>query len=118
MSRGFTLVEVMVAMAIFSLAVVALISAQTTSLKTVQTLDSRAFADIAADNVLVRTIISPERLTLGFTRGREEVAGRPYEWTRNIQQSGRGDIVAITIDVREQGGEQVLSSISGFRGNR
>ncbi len=116
--RGFTLVEVLVALAIFSIAVLGLIAAQTTSIRSSQALHIRAYGDIAADNVMVRSMIDPAQLELGFSRGSETIEGQDFLWTRNVRPSGRGEIVAITVDIRAPDSDQIIASLSGFRGNR
>lgn len=115
---GFTLVEVMVALSIFSLAVVGLMSAQTTSIKTVTLLDDRAYAEIVADNILVATSIDPAQLELGYSRGQQQVRDRMFNWVRNVRPSGQAGLVLVEVDVRVAGQDHVLYSISGFRGNR
>jgi general secretion pathway protein I len=112
---GFTLIEVMVALAIFSIAVVALITAQNENIRTITILEERAIAEIAAENILVETITSPTNIPVGFTSGQLRFAGRKFDWRRQIIETTSPNIHRVTVNIYIRNGEQALQSFTGLR---
>lgn len=113
---GFSLIEVLVALAVFSMAVIALMSAEAEAVRTTAILQDIVYAEIVAENRMVETVTAPVTPQLGFTSGTETVAGTVLEWTRNIRESGQPDVVMIDIAVRRPDSPQTLYSLTGFRG--
>ncbi len=112
---GFTLIEVMVALAIFSIAVVALITAQNENIRTITILEERAIAEIAAENILVETITSPTNIAVGFTSGQLSFAGREFDWRRQIIETTSPNIHRVTVNIYIRNGEQALQSFTALR---
>ncbi|MDX1580712.1 MAG: type II secretion system minor pseudopilin GspI, partial [Alphaproteobacteria bacterium] len=54
--KGFTLIEMLVALGVFSIAVIALLNVQSQSVRTLSEIELRAFAHIVADNRMVETL--------------------------------------------------------------
>ena len=80
---GFSLIELMVALAVLSIAGLALLNAVQQSTRTTAILESRSLARLAADNIL------NERLArsgaLAEDNGRYEIAHRVYNWSLVIE---------------------------------
>jgi len=114
---GFTLLEMMVALAVFSLGVLALVNLAGENVRTGGLLEARTFAGVVADNRAVEAVTSPA-LPLGETRGEEEAADRVWEWTRRVSRTDDRDILRVDIAVREKGQAQVLGALTLFRGAR
>jgi general secretion pathway protein I len=112
---GFTLIEVMVALAIFSIAVVALITAQNENIRTITILEERAIAEIAAENILVETITSPANIPTGFTSGQINFAGRPFDWRQQVIETSTPGVHRVTISIYTRGGAQALQSFTALR---
>ena len=85
--RGFTLIEVLVALAIFSLAALALLRLQGSALGTTARLDERAMADIVAQNLAVEVMVSVTPPPFGATTGDADNAGRRWRWTQTVERS-------------------------------
>ncbi len=100
-TRGFTLLEVMVALVVFSLAALALIRLEGQTIRTVSTLDETAVAQLVAHNVVVDALTDARVPTLGQTQGSETNGGRVWSWTRLVEPLG--DAGAFRIDVRVLG---------------
>lgn len=113
--RGFTLVEVLVALAVLSLAVVALINAQSASLATISALDDQLYAEIVAENEMVRAVITPTPLPLGFATGSVEIADRSYDWQRGVFDGGLPGLQRLELTVRRTGSPQVLYELTALR---
>lgn len=84
---GFTLIEVLVALAIFSLAALALLRLQGAALATTAALDERALAGIVAQNLAIEAMVAPQPPGFGVTSGDETNGGRTWRWTRNVDRS-------------------------------
>lgn len=115
--QGFTLVEVLAALAVFSLAAIGLIQVTGQSVRTAEALEASFGARVVASNVLVDTLNEPGSLTLGTGTGREEQLGRSYTWTRQIVPApiAGADTVRITVTVSEADGAQQLADATSLR---
>ncbi|MBN8807718.1 MAG: type II secretion system minor pseudopilin GspI [Sphingomonas sp.] len=92
-SGGFTLVEMMVALAVFSLAALALIRLEGASFRGAAALDRSQLAGIVARNVAVEAMTSARVPVLGTEQGSETNGGRSWRWTRIVSPLGDGDRV-------------------------
>ena len=102
--QGFTLVEMMVALAIFSLAALALLRLEGATVANTARLDDQAMAQIVARNIAVETLTDPAPPPFGRTAGTIVNGGRNWAWTRNADRSPEPRIQMITIAVRSQSG--------------
>lgn len=105
--RGFTLVEVLVALAIFSLAAMALLRLEGATLANAASLRDHAIAQIVARNVAVATLTDPIAPSLGVSDGMEVNAGRKWRWTRRTSPAGQAGLQRVEIAVIDDGGQQV-----------
>jgi general secretion pathway protein I len=97
-AEGFTLIEMMVALTVFSLAALALIRLEGASFRGAASVDRSLLAGIVARNVAVDALTSAKSPTLGTTQGSETNGRRNWQWTRTVSPVGDGDRV-FRIDV-------------------
>jgi len=100
--RGFTLVEVMVALFIVALALPALMFQLGTQLDSVQNLQSRTVAAWVAQNQLALLQLRAGQGQLavpGYSRGEAELAGTQWQWQMNIETTPVPGLLRHTIDV-------------------
>lgn len=95
---GFTLIEMMVALAVFSLAALALLRMTTENTRTAGELETRTLAGIVADNLAVETLVAVDPPAPGETAGETDLGGRRWMWRRIV--SGTGDPALLRIEVR------------------
>lgn len=81
---GFSLVETLVALAVFAMAGVALVQLQAQSLNTFSRVEARALADIAAQNQLTRVLASQAPPRTGVNQEELRFAGRDWSMTTAI----------------------------------
>jgi general secretion pathway protein I len=112
---GFTLIEVMVALAIFSIAVVAMITAQNENIRTITILEERAMAEIAAENILVETITAAGVIPVGFSSGQIDFAGRPFDWRRQVIETSSPSVHRVTVSIYNRGDNHALQSFTALR---
>lgn len=103
---GFTLIEIMVALAVFSLAAMALIRLEGAAIRSAGTVDETVMAQIVARNVAIDAVTDARAPTLGASSGVEANGKRQWRWTRNVAATGDQRIVRIDVTVRDQAGRQ------------
>lgn len=104
---GFSLMEVMVALAIFGLAAVALIRLQGVGLASAATLADRQHAAIVARNQALEAMLSPAAPTAD--QGRERAGLRDWAWRRQVRPGPDPGTQLIRVDVFGDGGQVIAS---------
>lgn len=97
--NGFTLLEIMVALAIFSLAALAMVRLQGYSVRSTSNLSDSSMAWQVARNVAVEILSNPAPPTLGETRGEELNGGQNWRWTATASPTDDTRLVMVDIDV-------------------
>ena len=77
-TRGMTLLEVLVALAIFATAAISVIRSVSQHINTVSYLEEKMFAAMVVDNQMANVMLSTEKLKA--KKGTEELAGRTWYW--------------------------------------
>lgn len=114
---GFTLIEVLAALVIFSVAIVGLIQLNTQSIRTVSSLETKMLAGVVADNVIVEARREKD-ISLGEKDGEEIAKGRKFEWAQDITATEMENFYRIVVKVRAADSEQVLIERTGFRSTK
>lgn len=112
--NGFSLVELLVALAVFSLAAMALLNLAAENTRTAAHVENRALAAIVAENRAVELLISPAPLEPGVDEGRQTLAGREWRWRRTVSATARPEIMRIDVEAGAEG--EAGAHISVFRG--
>ena len=107
--NGFTLVEVLVALAIFSLAALALLRLEGAALGTTARLDEKTIAAIVARNRAVEVMLAEQPPAFGQTDGVESDAGRDWRWTQIVARTPDARIARIDIRVTGNDGGTAAS---------
>ncbi len=110
-ARGFSLLETMVALSVFSIAAMGLLSLNTQSIRISGELEMRLVARTVAENVAVDTVTGAARAAGPISKGREVQRGRTYDWTRTIEITPRPGLYNINIVVTEAGSASVLAKL-------
>jgi general secretion pathway protein I len=103
---GFTLVEMLVALAVFSLAALALLRLEGATVSNTARLQDQALAQIVARNIAVETLTDPVPPAFGSEAGQAVNGGRGWNWSRLVARSPEPRIQMITIIVRSQTGPE------------
>ena len=109
---GFTLIEMLVGLAIFSLAALALLRLEGATVSNTGRLEEQAIAQIVARNIAVEAMTDPVAPAFGRTGGQVVNAGRAFAWTRDTGRSPEPRIQQIAIAVT---GERAQASMVIFR---
>jgi len=111
--RGFTLLEVLIALAIVALALVALARTAMVQVRDFDALRERTLAGWVAANVLAETRLG-RSVAVGRADGRLEFADRSWRWTREIQATPNPEIHRVDIQVFAAEGRQPSATLHGF----
>ncbi len=87
-NKGFTLIEVMVALAIIAIALASLIKASGSHTHSAGYLKSKTLAHYVAMNEITKLQIEKAWPDLGTTRKSSEMAEREWFWTREVTKTG------------------------------
>lgn len=98
--RGMTLLEVMVALAIFAMAGLAVMQTVTQQLVGLSMLEEKTFAAWVADNRQVDLRLSNNWPGLSWTNGEEEMAGQTWYWRWKGVETQDGNFRALDVEVR------------------
>lgn len=99
----------LVALAVFSLAALALLRLEGATVSTAARLQDQAMAQIVARNIAVETMTDPIAPPLGDTGGEIENGGRRWTWTRRTAASPEPRIQQIEIGVRSMMGPEAAT---------
>lgn len=102
--RGFTLIEIMVALAVFSLAALALIRLEGQTIRSTGILSATLLAQAVARNVAIEAVTDAEPPVRGRSSGVEQNGGRAWTWVREVQPLGDGDVMRVDVSVSDPGG--------------
>lgn len=113
--RGFTLIEMLVALAIFSLAALALLRLGGATAANGARLESQQMAMIVARNIAAETLSDPAPPAFGSSGGEVVNGGRRWRWTRNVARSPEARIQQIEIVVEPSGEGFGRAALTIFR---
>ncbi len=115
LTAGFTLVEVLVALAVLTIALAAVMRALSQSIDTSASLRDRTVAMWVAQNRLATHQITRDFPAPDTTEGEAEMAGRVWRWRELVTPApGEPAMRQIHIEVRAATGEQPLARLVGF----
>ena len=97
---GFTLIEVLVALAIVTIGMAAVLGALTSSANTVSYLRDKTFAQWVALNQIATLRISGQMTATGNSDGNTDFAGRSWHWRREVTATQVPGVVRIDVKVR------------------
>jgi general secretion pathway protein I len=112
--QGFTLLEMLVALAVFSLAALALIRLQSVTIRTAADLDGKTLARMVASNLMVELQTDPVAPTIGDTQGEAENAGRKWRWTRHVSHTDDERLLRVDLTVAGEGAAGAANQTLSF----
>lgn len=113
-TRGFTLIEVLAALLIFSISIIGLTHARTQSIKAVSVIDEKNLAGVIADNALIRARMRP--LRAGTQSGETVQMGQRFNYSLITQETSVKDFYRITVTVNREGNDYIILSRDAYRG--
>ena len=115
LTAGFTLVEVLVALAVLTIALAAVMRALSQSIDTSASLRDRTIAMWVAQNRLTTHLVERDFPAMDTTDGKVDMAGREWHWQEQVMAApGEPAMRQIHIEVRAASGPQPLAKLVGF----
>jgi general secretion pathway protein I len=102
--QGFTLLEMVVALAIFALAGLALLRLEGATLMQSAQLADRALGQTVARNLAVEILSDPALPSFGTSNGQVVNAGKEWRWTREVTRTDDIRIARVDIVVTDAAG--------------
>ena len=109
---GFSLIEVLAAMVIFTVAILGLSHAGSESVRGVAAIEAKTLGSIVADNQL--TLARFERVDVGTRRGDTTQMGRQFEWRVETIETSIDDFFQLRVVVSDPITETVYITRTGF----
>lgn len=114
---AFTLLEVLVALAVLALALGALIQAGAGQARAVDHLRTRTFADWVAADQLARARLADDWPDTGARRGETRMGNREWHWRLTVSGTDEPDIRRLEIAVRLDPNDPTpVTTLAGFIG--
>lgn len=105
---GFSLIEIMVALAVFALAAMALLNLSGESVRSAARVEERTLGGIVADNVAAESVLG---LGDGQAEGRQVLAGRDWRWVREIRATQIPDLQQVEVRVMDGDGREAARRV-------
>jgi general secretion pathway protein I len=121
-ARGFTLIEVLVALAIVAIGMAAVLGALTSSANTVAYLRDKTFAQWVALNQIATLRLSGQMTATGNSDGNTDFAGRSWHWRREVTATQVPGVVRIDVkvrpaDIKADEDKGWFTTVSGIQGD-
>ena len=113
---GFTLIEVMVALVIVSLALAGVAASMGQMIDTANTMRDRTFASWIAQNTITEMRLSGAMPEVGETDGEAEFANASWAWTANVSETGVENLLKVDVTVYYAGFDDPIRQVTGFIG--
>lgn len=96
--QGFSLVELLVALAVFSLAAMALLNLSGENTRSAARVEDRTLGGVVAENLAVEAAVTPD-LAEGESAGVTNLADRRWTWARTVAATDDPDLLRVDIRV-------------------
>jgi general secretion pathway protein I len=115
-SGGFTLIEVLIALAVVAIALLALTRAASVQVGSFDALRERTLAGWVAANVLTDARLTGAMPATGRSDGRLQFAGRDWRWEREVKTTPTPAVRRIDIQVFAGDSRTPSATLTGFAG--
>lgn len=115
-SHAFTLVEVMVALAIIALSLTAVAAKMGRMIDTSNSMRERTYASWIAQNQIAELRLANVVPEVTATNGEVEYAGSTWRWRAVVAESGIENLFRVDVSVSYEDSEDVIRTVTGFIG--
>ncbi len=115
--RGFTLLEVLVALAVIAIALATLMAGSGRTTSNAVHLRDSTFAQWVAENQMAEIRMYSDWPSEGESDGEQELGGQEWHWTRTIEGTPDENLRRIVVEVRaDEDDEHTVARLTGFVG--
>ena len=114
--EGMTLLELLVALAVFSLSAIAILDTIGSTTQQVSFLENKTLAHWIASNQIELQRQDTKWPNIGVRRAEQEMANRTWYITSRVQATARRDMRRLTVEVRASRDGEVLGQRDWFFG--
>lgn len=115
-SAGFTLIEVMVALAIVGLSLGAVAASVSQMVDAATTMRERTYASWIAQNKIAELRLANVVPEVSETSGELEYAGLEWAWRATISETGVENLFRVDVAISYPGSDVAIRTVSGFIG--
>lgn len=115
---GFSLVELLVALAVFALVVLGLLHMAAEGTRATVLVEERVLAGVVADNQAAEAVLAPIDQLAAPATGEVEFGGRHWAWHRSAQPTAEARVLRVDIAVTVPGDGHVVAERSVLRSAR
>jgi general secretion pathway protein I len=115
-AAGFTLIEVLVAMAIAVLALAGVLAAISQMVDAGLAMRERTYASWIAQNKIAELRLANVIPEVSQSNGEVEYAGMDWAWTATVSETGVENLFRVDVEVSFAGSRDAIRSVTGFIG--
>lgn len=116
-SSGFTLIEIMVALVIFAVLSVTLLTRLGSDLRSEQLLEEKTLASVVAENVLTELRLKKDGSSVSGGNSLVELAGKKWNVVTTVKSAGNENLMQVDVRVQSAGDKRGASYLlTGFIG--
>lgn len=115
-SKGFTLVEVMVALAIVAFSLTAIAASMNQMIDAANSMRERTYASWIAQNKITELRMANTKPETSTTSGEVTYANSDWEWRAVVAETGVENFYRINVSVSHAGSEYIVRTVTGFVG--
>ncbi len=113
---GFTLVEVMVALAIAGLSLAAVAASVSQMVDAGSAMQERTYASWIAQNKITELRLANVLPEVSLTSGEVEYAALEWAWRATISETGVENLFRVDVEVSYAGSDEIIRTVTGFIG--
>ncbi len=113
-NKGFTLVEVLVSLLIFSTAILGLMSAGTQNIRILHAIEQKQIAGMIADNQLLLAQYASLPIQTGTRQGDAQMAGQIWQWQVLTEETTQNGFFKMTAQITQGANESIIVSRVAF----
>jgi general secretion pathway protein I len=114
--HGFTLLEVLIALMVISISLVAIAGEMINMLNAANTMQERTYASWIAHNKVTEMRLENVVPEVSTSSGELDYANREWAWRAVVSETGVENLFRVDVTISYPGGEPLMRPITGFIG--
>jgi len=106
--RGFTLIEVLIALMVISISLVAIAGEMISMLNAANTMQERTYASWIAHNKITEMRLANVVPEVSTSSGELDYANREWAWRAVVSETGVENLFRVDVTISEPGGEPLI----------